>query len=117
LHLAYRVTHWPALERYAATGLFDPQRAFASVSEAMSLFWGGRASNPANLLIAEFYLLGIVSAVYHLANGVATGAEVLGFVTGNAQKESLWRCCMGAGVVLAAIGIIGWYAFASGTQR
>jgi hypothetical protein len=39
------------------------------------------------LLIAEFYLLGIASAVYHLANGVATGAEVLGFVATIAQKE------------------------------
>jgi succinate dehydrogenase/fumarate reductase cytochrome b subunit len=116
-HLVYQVTHWPALERYAAGGLFEPQRAFASVSAAMSLFWDGHAANPANLLIAELYLLGIASAVYHLANGVATGAEVLGFVTGSAQKEILWRCCMGAGVVLAAIGIMAWYAFASGTQR
>jgi hypothetical protein len=98
------MTHWPALGRYAAGGLFEPRRAFASVSEAVSLFWDGQAANPANLLIAELYLLGIASAVYHLANGVATGAEVLGFVTGSAQKESLWRCCMGAGVVLAAIG-------------
>jgi len=116
-HLVYQVTHWPALERYAAGGLFEPQRAFASVSAAMSLFWDGHAANPANSLIAELYLLGIASAVYHLANGVATGAEVLGFVTGSAQKEILWRCCMGAGVVLAAIGIMAWYAFASGTQR
>ena len=111
LHFVYQITHWPALGHYSAAGLFEPQRAFASVSEAVSLFWGGRASNPANLLIAEFYLLGIASAVYHLANGVATGAQVLGFVTGSAQKESLWRCCRVAGVVLAAIGMMAWYAF------
>jgi succinate dehydrogenase/fumarate reductase cytochrome b subunit len=116
-HLVYQVTHWSALGRYAAGGLFEPRRAFASASEALSLFWNGQAANPANLLIAELHLLGIASAVYHLANGVATGAEVLGFVTGSAQKESLWRCCMGAGVVLAVIGIMAWHAFASGTQR
>jgi succinate dehydrogenase/fumarate reductase cytochrome b subunit len=117
VHLVYQITHWPALGRYAAGGLFEPRRAFASVSEAVSLFWDDLAANPANLLIAEFYLLGIASAVYHLANGVATGAEVLGFVSGSAQKESLWRCCMGGGVILAAIGMLAWYAFASGTQR
>jgi hypothetical protein len=82
----------------------------------VSLCWDDQASNPANLLIAELYLLGIASAVYHLANGVATGAEVLEFVTGSAQKESLWRCCMGAGVAFAVIGMMAWYAFAFGAH-
>jgi succinate dehydrogenase hydrophobic anchor subunit len=113
-HLVYQITHWPALGHYAAGGLFEPRRAFASISEALSFFWDEQAANPANLLIAEFYLLGIASAVYHLANGVATGAEVLGFVTGSARKERLWRCCMVAGGVLAAIGMGAWYAFATG---
>jgi hypothetical protein len=111
------MTHWPALGRDSADGLFEPQRAFASVSVAVPLFRDGRAANPANLLIAEFYLLGIASAVYHLANGVATGAEVLGWVTSQAQKERFWRCCMGAGAVLTVIGMLAWYAIASGAWR
>lgn len=112
--MVYQITHWPALGRYAAGGLFEPRRAFASVSKAVSFFWDDPAANRANLLITESYLLGIASAVYRLANGVATAAEVLWFVTGSAQKERLWRCCMGAGVVLAAIGMMAWHAFASG---
>jgi len=110
-HLVYQMTHWPAVGRYAAGGLFEPQRAFASVSEAQWHFWDEHTTNPANLLIVELYLLGIAVAVYHLANGVATGVEVLGFVTTSKRKENLWRVCMGAGFVLAAIGMAGWYAF------
>jgi succinate dehydrogenase / fumarate reductase cytochrome b subunit len=111
-HLVYQITHWPALGRYAAGGLFTPQHAFASVSEALWHFWDKHAANPANWLILQLYLLGLTSAVFHLANGVATGAEVLGFVPTTAQNERLWRWCIGAGFILAAIGLTAWYAFA-----
>jgi succinate dehydrogenase/fumarate reductase cytochrome b subunit len=117
LHLVYQITHWPAVRRYAASGLFEPQRAFASVSEAQWHFWDQHTANPANLLIVELYLLGIAAAVYHLANGVATGAEVLGFVTTTRQKDRCWRVCMGAGFVLAAIGLAAWYAFTPGAHH
>jgi succinate dehydrogenase/fumarate reductase cytochrome b subunit len=111
-HLVYQITHWPALGRYAAGGLFTPQRAFASVSEALWHFWDNHAGNPANWLILQLYLLGLASGVYHLANGVATGAGVLGFVPATGQNELLWRRCIGAGFILAAIGLTAWYAFA-----
>ncbi|MGO8697256.1 MAG: hypothetical protein ACLQVY_06005 [Limisphaerales bacterium] len=117
LHLLYQMTHWPGVKRYAGSGLFEPQRALASVSEAQWHFWDQHAANPANLLIAEFYLLGIAAAVYHLANGAATGSEVLGFVTTNRRKEGLWLACVGAGSILAAIGLAGWYAFAPGVHH
>jgi succinate dehydrogenase/fumarate reductase cytochrome b subunit len=113
LHLVYQMTRWPAVGRYAAGGLFVAQRAFASVSEAQWQFWSDHTANPANLLVGELYLLGIAAAVYHLANGVATGAEVLGLVTAR-RKDSLWRVCIAGGFVLAAIGMAGWYAFAPG---
>ena len=105
----------PAAGRHTAAGLFEPQRAFASVSQAQWHFWNEHTANPANLLVSELYLLAIVAAVYHLVNGVATGAEVLGFVTAR-SKDSLWRVCMGAGFLLAAIGMAGWYAFIPGTH-
>jgi len=114
LHLVYQMTRWPAAGRYAAGGLFEPQHAVASASEAQWHFWGGPAASPANLLVSELFLLGIAAVVYHLVNGVATGSEVLGFVPGGRRKDSLWRVCMGAGFVLAAIGLVGWYAFSPG---
>jgi succinate dehydrogenase/fumarate reductase cytochrome b subunit len=116
LHLLYQMTHWPWVKRYAAGGLFEPQRAWASISEAQWHFWDQHAANPANLLIAELYLLGIAAAVYHLANGAATGAEVLGLATTTRRKKRLWLVCTSAGSILAAIAMAGWYAFAPGAH-
>jgi len=112
-HLIYQITRWPGLADYAAGGLFEPQRAFSSVAKAVSCFWDEHPANPANLLMTEFYLLAIASAVYHLCNGMATGMEVLGFVTTGRQKAILWRICTGGGIVLAVIGLAGWRAFTS----
>jgi len=116
-HLAYQITHWPALGRFAGGPLFNPHSAFASVSGAVSLFWDDHAANPANLLIAEFYLLGIASAVYHMVNGFATGAEVMGLVSTKRQKRQLEHGCMVAGIILTAIGLAAWYAFTARAAR
>jgi succinate dehydrogenase/fumarate reductase cytochrome b subunit len=112
LHLVFRLTHWPTLERYAAGGLFEPSRAFASVRDGLGNFWSAASGHPANLLIAQFYLLGIAAAVYHLANGVATGAEVLGWVKTPVAQERLWRIGVMAAPALLLAGLAAWYAFA-----
>jgi succinate dehydrogenase / fumarate reductase cytochrome b subunit len=112
LNLVFRLTHWPVLERYAAGGLFEPSRAFASVRDGLGNFWSAASGHPANLLVAQFYLLGITSAVYHLANGVATGSEVLGFTTTPAAQQRLWRLCLVTAPLLLLTGIAAWYAFA-----
>jgi hypothetical protein len=91
LHLVFRLTRWQALDRYAAGGLFEPSRAFASVRDGLGNFWSAASGHPANLLVAQFYLLGITLAVYHLANGVATGSEVLGLTATPAAQRRLWR--------------------------
>jgi succinate dehydrogenase/fumarate reductase cytochrome b subunit len=112
LHLVFRLTHWPSLERYAAGGLFEPSRAFASVRDGLGNFWSAASGHPANLLIAQFYLLGIAAAVYHLANGVATGSEVLGLTRTPAAQQRLWRICLVAAPLLLLAGMAAWYAFA-----
>jgi len=111
LHLVFRLTHWPWLERYAAGGLFEPSRAFASVRDGLGNFWSVASGHPANLLVAQFYLLAIAAAVYHLANGVTTGAEVLGFTATVQQRRRLWHICIISGTSLGAIGMAAWYAF------
>jgi succinate dehydrogenase / fumarate reductase cytochrome b subunit len=116
-HLGYEITPWLVLGPGLAGGLFEPQRAFEFVSGRLWRFWDGHIANPANLLILQFYLLGVASAVYHLANGVATGAEVLGFAATIKQKEWCLRLCTGAGFVLAAVGMAAWYAFAPGAHH
>ena len=67
---------------------------FASARDGLGNFWSAASGHPANLLIAQFYLLGIAAAVYHLANGVATGAEVLGLTATPAAQQRLWRICL-----------------------
>jgi hypothetical protein len=64
------------------------------------------------LLFAQFYLLGIVAGMYHLTNGVATGAEVLGIVSTPVAQDRLWRICVMAAPVLLLAGLAAWYAFA-----
>ncbi len=112
LHLVFRLTHWPALERYAAGGLFEPSRAFASVRDGLGNFWSAASGHPANLLVAQFYLLGIAVAVYHSANGVATGAEVLGVTATPAAQQRFWRICLVVAPALLITGMVAWYAFA-----
>jgi succinate dehydrogenase/fumarate reductase cytochrome b subunit len=101
LHLVYQITRWPALDRFAAAGLFEPSSAFASAQIGLANGWSTAPAHPANLLIAQLYLLAIAAGVYHLTNGMATGAEVLGFVQTREQNERLRSVCVAAGFVLA----------------
>jgi succinate dehydrogenase / fumarate reductase cytochrome b subunit len=110
--LAFIAFHVITLHRWFG-GRFDPDNAFNSASHAIWQFWHGLpAGHPGNLVFAQFYLLGIVAAVYHLTNGVANGAEVLGLVSTPAARERLWRICLIAAPALLLAGLAAWYAFA-----
>ena len=110
--LAFILFHVAVMHRWFG-GRFNPSAAFASASQAVWQFWHGLpVGHPANLLIAEFYLLGIVAAVYHVANGVATGAEVLGWVPTPAAQQRLWRACMLGAALLLLAGLMAWNALA-----
>jgi succinate dehydrogenase / fumarate reductase cytochrome b subunit len=110
--LAFITFHVVTLHRWFG-GRFDPHNAIGSVSQALWQFWPGLpAGHPVNLLVAEFYLLGIAAAVYHLANGIATGSEVLGFTAAPAAQQRLWRTCLAAAPVLLLAGLAAWHAFA-----
>jgi len=111
--LAFILFHVVTLHRWFG-GRFDPQHAFSSASQAIWQFWHGLpAGHPGNLLFAQFYLLGIVAAVYHLTNGVVTGAEVLGFVSTRVAQERLWRISLIAAPALLLAALAAWYAFAA----
>ena len=110
--LAFGLFHVAALHRWLG-GRFDPGHAFSSASHAIWQFWQGLpAGHPANLLFAFFYLLGISAAVYHVGNGVATGAEVLGWVKTSTAQKRLERVCLIAAPALLFAGWVAWYAFA-----
>jgi succinate dehydrogenase / fumarate reductase, cytochrome b subunit len=108
--LAFLVFHIATMHRWLG-GRFAPDAAFTSASQAIWQFWRGLpVGHPANLLVATFYLLGIVAAVYHFANGVATAAEVLGWVETPVAQRRLGRACLLAGAALLLIGMVAWYA-------
>ena len=110
--LAFILFHVVTLHRWFG-GRFDPNNAVSSASHAIWQFWHGQAAGSfPNLLFAQFYLLGIVAAVYHLTNGVATGAEVLGLVSTPVARDRLWRICVFTAPALLLAGLIAWYAFA-----
>jgi succinate dehydrogenase / fumarate reductase cytochrome b subunit len=110
--LAFILFHVVTLHRWFG-GRFDPGNAFSSASHAIWQFWHGHpAGSFPNLLFAQFYLLGIVAAVFHLTNGVATGAEVLGLVSTPIAQDRLWRICIIAAAALLLAGLVAWYAFA-----
>jgi succinate dehydrogenase / fumarate reductase cytochrome b subunit len=110
--LAFILFHIVVMHRWFG-GRFDPQNAFSSASHAIWQFWHGQAAGSCpNLLFAQFYLLGIVAAVYHLTNGVATGAEVLGLVSTSVAQDRLRRVCVIAAPALLLAGLAAWYAFA-----
>ncbi len=109
--LAFLVFHMAVLQRWFG-GRFDPQNAFSSTSHGIWQFWHGQATGSfPNLLFAQFYLLGIFAAVYHLTNGIATGAEVLGLVSTPLAQDRLWRICVIAAPALLLAGLAAWYAF------
>lgn len=75
--LAFILFHVATMHRWLG-GRFDSHNAFNSASQTIWKFWSDLpAGHPANMLIAQLFLLGIAAAVYHLTNGIATGAEVL----------------------------------------
>lgn len=110
--LAFLLFHVAVLHRWFG-GRFDPHDAFASAGRGIWQFWRGLpAGNWANLLFAQFYLVGLLAAVFHVANGLATGAEVLGWVRTPAAQNQLWHfnLCLAPLVLLA--GMTAWYALA-----
>jgi succinate dehydrogenase / fumarate reductase cytochrome b subunit len=112
LHLLYEATGSEALKGYQAGGLFHEGQAFSSTARAVGGYWAPDVvGNPANLLVAGFYALGIWAVCYHLANGLATAAMAWGItVTATAQRRAT-LLCLGLGVALAVVGTAAWYAF------
>lgn len=112
LHLLYRVTHWQALTRYSAGGLFRSTDAFASTVQGFTSVWNaGSMAHGANVLGMFLLLGGIWAIAFHVANGAWSGA-VLWKILPTPQSKQLWRiACIVLGVSLAAAGSIAWYAF------
>lgn len=54
---------------------------------------------------AAFYVLGILSASYHLSNGLWGFGVSWGILRGQKSMDYAWKACMGLGVVVALMGL------------
>jgi succinate dehydrogenase / fumarate reductase cytochrome b subunit len=88
-------------------------QAFQTTRQAIrDMFHNGEARlGFANTLVIGFYLLGVLSAVFHFANGLWTAAISWGLtVTVSAQRR--WgHVCLGVGLGLVLFACTAWYAF------
>jgi succinate dehydrogenase / fumarate reductase, cytochrome b subunit len=72
----------------------NPDQSFSIVERWMS-----------QPLVLGFYVLGIFSAAYHLANGLWTFAIVWGITVGAKSQRVFSYACAGLGVIVFAVGI------------
>ncbi|HUE69589.1 MAG TPA: succinate dehydrogenase cytochrome b558 subunit [Pirellulaceae bacterium] len=96
-------TRW--LEAIAGWGgMFEKYNATSSAAAAMQ----------ASILIPIFYTLGVLSCVFHLANGIWTFGITWGLWTTPLAQRRADYACIGFGVVLAlvSLGAIGGFATA-----
>ena len=104
LHLHGGVHFEPYLEmiRPLGFGAFRPYNAASTLGAAMQGFvW------PA------FYLLGMLSLVYHLSNGIWTAGITWGLWISPAAQQRATKVCAAFGIGLAVIGTSAWWAAVS----
>jgi succinate dehydrogenase / fumarate reductase cytochrome b subunit len=58
-----------------------------------------------NRWVAAFYTLGILSAAFHLSNGLWGFAVAWGIVSGSKSMDLAWKACMGLGLVVFLMGM------------
>lgn len=88
----------PIAENFSVAARFRPLYATSSAAAVLQ-----------SPVIATFYLIGILSCVYHLANGIWTSGITWGlWTTAAAQRRANWICA-GFGVVLATVGLAAFF--------
>jgi len=85
---------------------FDPD---AAASTTAIHFQDGRLG----LLMAAFYLVGVLSAVYHFANGLWTAAITWGLTVSRTAQQRWGRVCTALGLALAAMGVAAVWGFST----
>jgi succinate dehydrogenase / fumarate reductase cytochrome b subunit len=76
---------------------------FANVPTAEFFqYMQAKLSNP---LASAFYALGILSAAFHLGNGLWGFAVAWGLITGQRSMDLAWKACIGLGLGVALMGL------------
>lgn len=96
--IVWHVLHMHWMGGPLGGGQFDPHHAASSAGEALSMSrW--------SVLIPLAYGVGIVSCVYHLANGIWTMGITWGVWTSAAAQRRANYVCIAFGLLLGAVGL------------
>jgi len=88
---------------FAFIGFHLYNTRFAGIaSDQMFQYLAGEYAKPAYFV---FYLLGILSAAFHMANGLWGFTYSWGLVTGQKSQDMVWKACMGLGLAVALMGV------------
>jgi succinate dehydrogenase / fumarate reductase cytochrome b subunit len=88
---------------FAFIGFHLYNTRFAGIaSDQMFQYLAGEFAKPAYFI---FYLLGILSAAFHAANGIWGFTYSWGLVTGQKSQDLVWKACMGLGLFIAFMGV------------
>jgi succinate dehydrogenase / fumarate reductase cytochrome b subunit len=85
---------------------FDPHHAASTTAVH---FQGGSAG----LLMAAFYLVCVLSIVFHFANGLWTAGITWGLTLSAPAMKRWGQVCASVGIVLAVAGVMSVYGFAT----
>ncbi len=96
-------------------GMFNHEEAFQSTVTGVRAYFYD-SNNPGHIgfwngTVIAFYLLGIWSACFHLANGLWTSAIAWGLTTTAGAQKRWGHMCLAIGIVVTICGTMAWYAF------
>jgi succinate dehydrogenase / fumarate reductase cytochrome b subunit len=104
LHLWH--VHW--LGAWLGGGWFKPHgEAFASAAEAIQASW----------VFPVLYLIGVIVAVYHFANGIWTFMITWGFTIGERAQRKMGVIAAAIGVVLLVAGLTSLFTLATAGEE
>ena len=110
--LVFLALHLPTLHRWFG-GRFDPAHAALSISDALWRPFGASPSAaPLDSLVAWFYPAGLLAALFHAANGLYTGADILRLTPTHRRQIRLWRASLAGMAILLLAALSTWYAAA-----
>jgi succinate dehydrogenase / fumarate reductase cytochrome b subunit len=93
--IVYHIWHMHWIGASMGGGVFDPDNATASATTAMQRHWW----------VSVAYAIGVLSTVFHFANGTWTALITWGITVGERSQRIAGRLCFALGLALAVLGL------------
>lgn len=102
LHGGFHAEWWMGAIDKVGMGQFSPYNAGSSLAAAMNLGFG--------IVWPAIYLVGVLSCVYHLTNGLWTAGITWGLWISPKAQARATKVCVAFGAVLTVISLSAWAA-------